>query len=77
MQREKLRAYAWPGNVRELVNLCRRLTVLAPGNEIRAEDLPPEIIGAVSSAPAEQDWIYGAGHMGRPTRVIATAAAAR
>ena len=24
-------AYAWPGNVRELVNLCRRLTVLAPG----------------------------------------------
>jgi two-component system, NtrC family, nitrogen regulation response regulator GlnG len=52
----KLCAYSWPGNVRELVNLCRRLTVLAPGNEIRAEDLPPEIIGAVSSAPAEQDW---------------------
>jgi two-component system nitrogen regulation response regulator GlnG len=53
---DKLCAYAWPGNVRELVNLCRRLTVLAPGNEIRGEDLPPEIIGAVSSAPAEQDW---------------------
>jgi two-component system, NtrC family, nitrogen regulation response regulator GlnG len=53
---EKLMAYSWPGNVRELVNLCRRLTVLAPGNEIRAEDLPPEIIGAVSSAPPEQDW---------------------
>jgi two-component system nitrogen regulation response regulator GlnG len=53
---DKLCAYAWPGNVRELVNLCRRLTVLAPGNEIRAEDLPAEIIGAVSSAPAEQDW---------------------
>jgi two-component system, NtrC family, nitrogen regulation response regulator GlnG len=52
----KLCAYSWPGNVRELVNLCRRLTVLAPGNEIRAEDLPAEIIGAVSSAPAEQDW---------------------
>src|SRR5580704_14583329 len=53
---EKLSAYAWPGNVRELVNLCRRLTVLAPGNEIRAEDLPSEIIGAVSNAPADQDW---------------------
>jgi two-component system, NtrC family, nitrogen regulation response regulator GlnG len=53
---DKLCAYAWPGNVRELVNLCRRLTVLAPGNEIRGEDLPAEIIGAVSSAPAEQDW---------------------
>jgi two-component system nitrogen regulation response regulator GlnG len=53
---DKLMAYSWPGNVRELVNLCRRLTVLAPGNEIRAEDLPAEIIGAVSSAPPEQDW---------------------
>jgi two-component system nitrogen regulation response regulator GlnG len=53
---EQLTAYAWPGNVRELVNLCRRLTVLAPGNEIRAEDLPPEITGAVAAAPAEQDW---------------------
>jgi two-component system nitrogen regulation response regulator GlnG len=53
---DKLCAYAWPGNVRELVNLCRRLTVLAPGNEIRAEDLPSEIIGAVSNVPADQDW---------------------
>ena len=54
--REKLSAYSWPGNVRELVNLCRRFTVLAPGNEIRTEDLPPEVTGAVSNAPAEQDW---------------------
>jgi two-component system nitrogen regulation response regulator GlnG len=53
---EKLHAYTWPGNVRELVNLCRRLTVLAPGNEIRAADLPPEITGSVSNAPSEQDW---------------------
>jgi two-component system, NtrC family, nitrogen regulation response regulator GlnG len=53
---DKLSAYAWPGNVRELVNLCRRFTVLAPGNEIRAEDLPPEITGAVASATPEQDW---------------------
>src|ERR1039457_5412105 len=54
--RDKLSAYAWPGNVRELVNLCRRFTVLAPGNEIRAEDLPPEITGAVASTTPEQDW---------------------
>jgi two-component system, NtrC family, nitrogen regulation response regulator GlnG len=54
--REKLSAYAWPGNVRELVNLCRRFTVLAPGNEIRAEDLPPEITGAVANAAPDQDW---------------------
>ncbi len=32
MPRKKLAAHTWPGNVRELVNLCRRLTVLAPGS---------------------------------------------
>src|SRR5580698_3791436 len=35
-------AYHWPGNVRELVNLCRQLTVLAPGEEIQVEDIPQE-----------------------------------
>jgi len=54
--REKLAAYSWPGNVRELVNLCRRFTVLAPGNEVRIEDLPPEINGAVAASTPEQDW---------------------
>src|ERR1700680_1278045 len=42
----KLAAYSWPGNVRELVNLCRRLAVLAPGREVRIEDLPPELLSA-------------------------------
>src|SRR5262249_12640539 len=41
---DRLLAYRWPGNVRELVNLCMRLSVLAPGSEIRIEDLPPEFI---------------------------------
>ena len=40
---ERLGVYHWPGNVRELVNLCRRLSVLAPGREVRVEDLPPEL----------------------------------
>src|SRR5580698_1500253 len=53
---ERLLAYNWPGNVRELVNLCRRLTVLAPGNEIRLEDLPPEISGTNTLPNADQDW---------------------
>jgi two-component system nitrogen regulation response regulator GlnG len=30
----------WPGNVRQLENLCRRLAVMAPGREIRMQDLP-------------------------------------
>ncbi|MCS6948699.1 MAG: nitrogen regulation protein NR(I), partial [Steroidobacteraceae bacterium] len=41
-----LSAYDWPGNVRELVNLCRRLTALAPGRAIEPGDLPPAIQGA-------------------------------
>jgi two-component system nitrogen regulation response regulator GlnG len=53
--RTALEGYAWPGNVRELVNLCRRLTVLAPGSEVRAEDLPAEIAGAAASAAADAD----------------------
>ena len=50
-----LTRYAWPGNVRELVNLCRRLSVLAPGATVHASDLPPEVGGA-ARAPAEHDW---------------------
>jgi len=53
--KEKLSAYSWPGNVRELVNLCRRLSVLAPGTEIRDEDLPAEITAGTVAA-AEVDW---------------------
>src|SRR5690242_11590435 len=53
----KLAAYSWPGNVRELVNLCRRLSVLAPGSEVRVEDLPPELGAATSQGgPMEADW---------------------
>jgi len=53
--KEKLTAHTWPGNVRELVNLCRRLTVLAPGSEIRIEDLPTEL-AADADGSAEVDW---------------------
>jgi two-component system nitrogen regulation response regulator GlnG len=53
--KEKLAAHTWPGNVRELVNLCRRLTVLAPGSEIRIEDLPAEL-AADSESTGEVDW---------------------
>jgi two-component system nitrogen regulation response regulator GlnG len=52
---ERLLAYRWPGNVRELVNLCTRLSVLAPGSEVRLEDLPPELAIA-AAGPVEGDW---------------------
>ena len=53
--REKLASYGWPGNVRELVNLCRRLSVLAPGSEIGSEDLPAEFTAAAGTT-LEVDW---------------------
>lgn len=34
---------AWPGNVRQLENVCRWLTVMASGQEVLPDDLPPEI----------------------------------
>ncbi|HXO65509.1 MAG TPA: nitrogen regulation protein NR(I) [Steroidobacteraceae bacterium] len=52
----RLAAYDWPGNVRELVNLCRRLTVLAPGREVHAADLPAELIAAAARDPASAGW---------------------
>ena len=37
---EMLVHYPWPGNVRELKNLIESMVVLAPGREIRADDIP-------------------------------------
>ncbi|NKI75069.1 nitrogen regulation protein NR(I) [Dickeya sp. CFBP 2040] len=33
----------WPGNVRQLENTCRWLTVMAAGQEVLIQDLPPEL----------------------------------
>jgi Response regulator containing CheY-like receiver, AAA-type ATPase, and DNA-binding domains len=38
-----LTAFEWPGNVRQLENVMERCVVLAPGEYIDADDLPPEI----------------------------------
>jgi two-component system nitrogen regulation response regulator GlnG len=57
----RLAAYEWPGNVRELVNLCRRLSVLAPGSEVHLADLPPEIAGSAAAARKEADWAVALG----------------
>ena len=37
--------YAWPGNVRELRNLVESMVVLASGQIIRPDDIPPEVRG--------------------------------
>ena len=38
-----LSGFDYPGNVRQLENFCHWLTVMAPGQMIEADDLPPEI----------------------------------
>ncbi|MBY8964670.1 MAG: nitrogen regulation protein NR(I) [Algiphilus sp.] len=49
---EKMQALPWPGNVRQLENICRWLTVMAPAQEIQADDLPPEL--RARAAPAHE-----------------------
>jgi two-component system nitrogen regulation response regulator GlnG len=52
----RLVAFDWPGNVRQLVNAARRLTVTAPGREIRTEDIPADLGGESAEAPALDSW---------------------
>ncbi len=50
---DALRARPWPGNVRELENACERLAILAPGHELRVQDLPP----SPTATPSSGDWL--------------------
>ena len=53
---EYLSALIWPGNVRQLENICRWLTVMASGNEIRMQDLPAEMLKDEMSSEESADW---------------------
>jgi len=46
----------WPGNVRELENLCRRLTVLAPGGTVTIADLPSDVSTQSIGGESFQTW---------------------
>ncbi len=46
----------WPGNVRQLENICRWLTVMASGQEIHMEDLPPELKPNATNQNTTSDW---------------------
>ncbi|QIJ06335.1 nitrogen regulation protein NR(I) [Shewanella chilikensis] len=56
----KLQQLPWPGNVRQLENTCRWLTVMASGQEIIPQDLPPELFkepkAPQGSAGPSHDW---------------------
>ncbi|MEE2767026.1 MAG: nitrogen regulation protein NR(I) [Pseudomonadota bacterium] len=47
----------WPGNVRQLENTCRWIVVMASGQEIHTEDLPPELtVTPETSRTENNNW---------------------
>lgn len=49
----------WPGNVRQLENTCRWITVMAAGNDVHLDDLPPELLQPVretTNLQISEDW---------------------
>ena len=51
-----LEAYSWPGNVRQLLNLCRQMCVMAPGDQIFPDDLPPELRDSQKQQAEDSAW---------------------
>lgn len=50
-----MQAFDWSGNVRQIENVCRWLTVMATGDMVLAEDLPPELLEFVQSNPGQTE----------------------
>ena len=52
-----LKAYDWPGNIRQLENVIERAVVIAEGEGLTLQDMPPELFQAsdASDAIAEAD----------------------
>jgi len=64
---QRLVSAPWPGNVRQLRNLIESMVVLAPGAEIRASDIPADVMEGPGSLlpvrlPAQARDFAGGGH---------------
>lgn len=46
----------WPGNVRQLENFCQWITVMATGNDIVIDDLPPELLQQKDHTGRHESW---------------------
>ncbi len=44
-----LKAHHWPGNVRQLMNVVRNIVVLADGNQVTTDMIPPELTQIVEA----------------------------
>jgi DNA-binding NtrC family response regulator len=49
---ERLLRYPWPGNVRELENAIERATILARGDVVEPDDLPPHVSAGLQLGPS-------------------------
>ncbi len=47
-----LSSHAWPGNIRELENVIERAVLFCDAQKLRAQDLPPEVRGALVTTQA-------------------------
>src|SRR5580765_2248787 len=52
---ESLQRARWRGNIRELRNTIERLMIMSPGDLVRVEDLPAEVLGDAASRPSLAD----------------------
>lgn len=50
-----MQAFNWPGNVRQLENACRWITVMATGEVLGVEDLPPDLTEFATQYYANQN----------------------
>jgi two-component system response regulator HydG len=55
--RARLQAYDYPGNIRELRNILERAMLMADGDTLLAEHLPPELAGDVAAGMPGVDAI--------------------
>lgn len=56
---ETLANLPWPGNVRQLENTCRWLMVMASGQEILPQDLPPELLTPTANSHSTAETASG------------------
>ena len=49
---ERLLRYPWPGNVRELENAIERAAILARGDAVEPDDLPPHVTAGIQLGPS-------------------------
>jgi two-component system response regulator PilR (NtrC family) len=68
---DALLTHTWPGNVRELENVMERAAALATSDEVRVENLPPNLLQREAS-PAVSSWQVPPGGLDLETVVAET-----